>query len=48
VASIRDDMVNAGGDWVDETVVVDGNLISSRVPSDLPEFCKALIRALEG
>lgn len=47
VSSIRDDMVNAGGDWVDETVVVDGNLISSRVPGDLPEFCKALIKALE-
>ena len=47
-SSIRDDMVNAGGDWVDEAVVVDGNLISSRVPGDLPEFCKALLEALEG
>lgn len=47
VASIRDDMVNAGGEWVDETVVVDGNLISSRVPDDLPGFCKALLQALE-
>lgn len=46
-ASIRDDMVNAGGNWVDEEVVVDGNLISSRMPPDLPAFCKAVIHALE-
>ncbi len=45
-ASIRDDMVNAGGDWVDEEVVVDGHLISSRVPDDLPAFCRAIIKAL--
>jgi protease I len=46
-ASIRDDMVNAGADWVDEEVVVDGNLISSRVPGDLPAFCKAILAALD-
>ncbi len=45
--SIRDDMVNAGADWVDEEVVVDSNLISSRVPDDLPAFCKAILAALE-
>jgi len=45
--SIRDDMVNAGADWVDEEVVVDGNLISSRVPDDLPAFCQAILAALE-
>jgi protease I len=45
-SSIRDDMVNAGGQWVDEPVVVDGNLISSRVPDDLPAFCRALLEAL--
>jgi protease I len=45
--SIRDDMVNAGGEWVDEEVVVDGHLISSRVPDDLPAFCRAIIQALE-
>ncbi len=44
--SIRDDMVNAGADWVDEEVVVDGHLISSRVPDDLPAFSKALLTAL--
>lgn len=45
-ASIKDDMVNAGGDWVDESVVVDGHLISSRVPDDLPAFCQAIIEKL--
>ncbi|MEE4638099.1 MAG: type 1 glutamine amidotransferase domain-containing protein [Wenzhouxiangella sp.] len=44
--SIRDDMVNAGGEWVDEDVVVDGHLISSRVPDDLPAFCRALMHQL--
>lgn len=44
--SIRDDMVNAGAEWVDREVVRDGNLISSRIPSDLPAFCRELIRAL--
>jgi protease I len=44
--SIKDDMVNAGADWVDEEVVVDGHLISSRVPDDLPAFSRALLAAL--
>lgn len=46
VASIQDDMVNAGAEWVDEAVVRDGNLISSRVPPDLPDFCRTIIEAL--
>ncbi|MCW2791077.1 MAG: intracellular protease, PfpI family [Nocardioides sp.] len=41
-ASLADDVRNAGGDWVDEEVVVDGNLITSRTPDDLPAFIKAL------
>jgi protease I len=45
-SSIRDDMVNAGARWEDSEVVVDGNLITSRKPDDLPAFCKAIIRAL--
>lgn len=45
VAAIRDDLENAGAIWMDEPVVVDGNLITSRMPSDLPFFLKALIRA---
>jgi protease I len=48
VGAIRDDLVNAGMHWEDASVVVDGNLISSRTPADLPQFMKALIRALAG
>lgn len=44
--SIKDDLINAGARWVDEEVVRDGHLISSRVPSDLPAFCRTLIEAL--
>lgn len=44
--TIQDDMRNAGADWVDEDCVVDGNLITSRNPDDLPAFNKALIGAL--
>ncbi|NIP72076.1 MAG: type 1 glutamine amidotransferase [Gammaproteobacteria bacterium] len=44
--AIRDDLVNAGADWVDEPVVRDANLISSRTPDDLPAFCRAIIQAL--
>ncbi len=43
---IRDDLVNAGAVWVDEPVVVDGNLITGRVPKDLPAFGAALVEAL--
>ncbi|MDQ7820924.1 MAG: type 1 glutamine amidotransferase domain-containing protein [Armatimonadota bacterium] len=45
-SSIRDDLVNAGATWVDQEVVVDGTLISSRSPADLPAFCRALIEHL--
>lgn len=48
VKAIKDDMVNAGVVWEDEAVVVDGNLISSRTPEDLPAFCGAIIKALVG
>lgn len=44
--TIQDDMRNAGADWSDEEVVIDGNLITSRNPDDLPAFCSALIGAL--
>ncbi len=46
--AIRDDMINAGCDWVDEEVVVDGNLISSRHPGDLGPWLRAIITALGG
>ena len=45
--SIRDDMENAGARWVDREVAVDGNLITSRNPNDLPAFCRAIIEQLE-
>jgi protease I len=48
VGAIRDDMVNAGADWVDEAAVVDGNLISARTPDDLGPWMKALLAALDG
>ncbi len=48
VRAIRDDVVNAGAEYVDAAVVVDGNLISSRTPADLGPFCRALIAALGG
>lgn len=44
--SLKDDLTNAGADWVDQEVVVDGELISSRTPDDLPAFNKALVAAL--
>jgi protease I len=47
VSAIRDDMINAGADWVDEPTVVDGHLISARTPADLGPWMKALLRALE-
>ena len=41
--AIKDDIVNAGAEYVDAEVVVDGNLITSRTPKDLPAFMKAFI-----
>jgi len=47
VGAIRDDMVNAGADWVDEATVVDGHLISARTPADLGPWMKAVLKALQ-
>jgi protease I len=44
--AIKDDLINAGAKYVNEEVVVDGNLITSRVPTDLPAFCREVARAL--
>lgn len=46
VSAIRDDMENAGVDWVDEATVIDGNLISARTPDDLGPWMKALLASL--
>jgi protease I len=45
---IKDDLVNAGGTWVDEPAFRDGNHVWGRVVSDIPDFCRELIKALEG
>ncbi|MDZ7804970.1 type 1 glutamine amidotransferase domain-containing protein [Thiohalophilus sp.] len=44
--SVRTDLLNAGAVWMDEPVVVDGNLITSRKPDDLEPFCQAIEQAL--
>jgi protease I len=44
---IRHDVENAGGEWVDESVVIDGNVITSRTPPDLPDFLREIVRYLE-
>jgi protease I len=41
--SLQTDIRNAGGDWVDEEVVVDGGVVSSRNPDDLPVFCATVV-----
>jgi protease I len=46
--SLRTDLRNAGADWVDEQVVVDGNLVTSRKPDDIPAFNRAVITLLSG
>ena len=46
--SIKDDLVHAGANYRDAEVVVDGNLITSRQPGDLPAFCQAIIAGLGG
>ncbi len=43
---IKDDIENAGAIWIDEPVVIDRNMVSSRRPSDLPMFCKGIIEVL--
>jgi protease I len=45
--AIKDDMVHAGANFVDEEVVIDGNIITSRMPDDLPAFMRAIIGTLE-
>lgn len=46
--SIKDDLIHAGAHYRDAEVVVDGNIITSRQPSDLPAFCRAILAALGG
>jgi len=44
---IRDDVVNAGATWVDQAAVIDGNMVSARVPKDLPAFAQAMLSVLQ-
>jgi protease I len=44
--SLRTDLRNAGANWVDEEVVVDGELVTSRRPADLPAFCEKMLELL--
>ena len=44
--AIKDDLVHAGAEWVDQEVVVDGKLITSRKPDDLPAFMRAVLAEL--
>ena len=46
--AIAHDVVNAGGQWVDEECVVDGSIITSRCPDDLPAFTQAILRTVSG
>ena len=45
--AIKDDVVNAGAQFLDKEVVVDGNLITSRNPYDLPAFCREILKKLK-
>lgn len=44
--AVKDDLINAGAIFVDEPAIRDGNIITGRVPDDLPEFCQLIIEAL--
>jgi len=46
-SAIKDDLANAGADYVDQEVVRDGNLITSRKPEDLPAFCRMILASLQ-
>jgi len=45
--AIKDDMINAGVKWVDKEVALDGNIVTSRKPDDLPAFCRAIIEMIK-
>jgi len=47
VSAIKDDLINAGATYLDQEVVVDGNLVTSRTPRDLPAYVPAIIAALD-
>jgi protease I len=46
--SLQTDLRNAGAEWVDEDVVVDGNLVTSRKPDDIPAFNREMLQIFQG
>lgn len=44
--AIKDDMINAGCEWVNKSLVIDNNFVSSRSPDDLPDFCRGIVEVL--
>jgi len=46
-SAIKDDVINAGAEYLDDEVIVDGNIITSRRPDDLPAFCREMIKFLK-
>ena len=46
--SLRTDLINAGAEWVDDELVSDRGISTSRAPDDLPAFCDALLGAIRG
>ncbi len=46
ISAIKDDVINAGAQYFDKEVIVDGNIITSRKPDDLPAFCREIIKTL--
>jgi protease I len=46
--AIKDDVINAGAKYLDQEVVVDGNLVTSRKPDDLPAFMREYLKVLSG
>ena len=45
--SIKDDLINAGANWVDQEVVVDEGFVTSRNPNDLPAFCSKVVEEIK-
>lgn len=43
---IKDNLINAGAEWVDEPAFRDGNIVWGRVVEDIPDFCRELVRAI--
>ena len=48
VGPVRDDVINGGGDYVDQSIVVDGHLVTGQLPNDVPAFCQEIIKQIDG